>query len=148
MVARRVVGDAIDAPACRSRPVAPHPVGGDRRDVGALGGWALALAIVAILLGVAGVSIGVFCVGFITAFGAPLDVTRPAMAGFAFWGTMVTAPFLVASLVVLGVGVWRRARSWWWLTPSLLNVATILGLLVAISFWYHPGVHVSSDFSS
>ncbi|MDM7892539.1 hypothetical protein [Curtobacterium caseinilyticum] len=121
---------------------------GHQRDAGPLGGSSLALAIIAIGVGVLGTTVGVFCVGFITMFGAPLDVTQPAMAGFAFWGTVATAPFVVASVVLLVVGVCRQPRSWWWLAPSLLNAATLLGLWVAVSFWYHPGVHISSDFSS
>lgn len=146
---RDLSGAVWETPVER-RPVAPGRDDPGRREPAAvvLGGWSLALAIVALGAGIVGSVVGVLCVGFIAAFGAPADVTHPAMAGFAFWGTVVTAPFFVASVVLLIVGICRKPRSWWWVAPSVLDAVTLLGLWVAVAFWYHPGVHISSDFSS
>ncbi len=109
---------------------------------------ALALAVVALSVGLLGVLVGVFCVGFILLFGAPTEVLQASVAGFAFWGTVVTAPFLVAAVAVVVIGAARRGWSTWCVAPLVVDAVTLLGLLVAVLFWFHPGVHISSDFSS
>jgi hypothetical protein len=114
---------------------------------GFLGG-ALALAVVALSVGALGVVVGVFCVGFIFVFGAPPEVLQAAMAGFAFWGTVVTAPFFLAAVAVVVVGAARRGWSTWCIAPLVVDAVTLVGLVVAVLCWFHPGVHVSSDFSS
>lgn len=111
-------------------------------------GASLALAVVALSVGMLGVVVGVFCVGFILVFGAPTEVLQASMAGFAFWGTVVTAPFFLAAVAVLVVGAARRGWSTWCVPPLVVDALTLLGLVVAVLFWFHPGVHVSSDFGS
>ena len=111
-------------------------------------GVALALAVVALSVGLLGVVVGVFCVGFVFVFGAPTEVLQASMAGFAFWGTVVTAPFFLAAVTVLVVGAARRGWSRWCIAPLVVDALTVLGLAVAVLVWFHPGVHISSDFGS
>jgi hypothetical protein len=132
-------------------PVAPlnRRSGPRRRSAGTgLVAASLAVAIVANGVGILATILGVFCVAFITAFGAPLEVTRPAMAGFAVRGSAVTAAVLVVALVLLVIGIVVQERSKWWIAPAIVNAATVFGLVVAALIWYHPGHHVSWDFSS
>lgn len=109
---------------------------------------ALVTALIALTAGIIATIVGVFCVGFITAFGAPLDVTRPAMAGFAVRGSAITAALLLVALVLLVVGLFRRLPPRWWIAPAVINCATLLGLAIASLIWFHPGTHISWDFSS
>jgi hypothetical protein len=109
---------------------------------------ALALAVVALSVGALGVVVGVFCVGFILVFGAPSEVLQAAMAGFAFWGTVVTVPFFLAAVAVVVGGAARRGWSTWCTAPLAVDALTFLGLAGAVLVWFHPGVHVSSDFGS
>ena len=128
--------------------VRPAVTAAPRRTGAATGSVALAAAIFANGVGILATALGVFCVVFIAAFGAPLDVTRPAMAGFAVRGSAVTAVFLAIALVLLVINVVRSPRSRWWIACGIINGATVVGLLIAALIWYHPGQHISWDFSS
>lgn len=101
-----------------------------------LGLAALIASYIAIAEGIGATVVGVFCVGFINALGAPLDVMRPAMAGFAVQGSTVTAVPLVIALVLLVIGMIRRMPARWWVTPAVINGLTIVGLLIASLIWY------------
>lgn len=125
-------------------PLPPQPRVAPHAFVGA----SLALAVIALSVGILGVVVGVFCVGFVFVFGAPTPALQAAMAGFAFWGTVVTAPFLLAAVTVLVVGATRRGWSTWCTAPLIVDAITFLGLVVAVLVWFHPGAHVSSDFGS
>lgn len=136
----------------RPEPTAPRsvlaagpPAASDRAP--ARSATALTFGVLALALSLAGMAIGAFCVGFIGAFGAPIDVTSAAMAGFAFWGSVVTAPFAAVSIVCLVLAI-RSAGLGGTRTAALVfDVLVVLALVVAVSFWLHPGVHVSYDFA-
>lgn len=113
-----------------------------------IGVGALVTAIIALTVGILATMVGVFCVAFITVFGAPLDVTRPAMAGFAVRGSAITAVPFVVALAFFFVGVFRRLPPRWWVPLAVINGLTLLGLGIAALLWFHPGTHISWDFSS
>ncbi|WP_156463559.1 hypothetical protein [Curtobacterium sp. Leaf183] len=140
------------APIGSAPPVSAYagsPRGDRRRRPGtALAVSALVVALVALGVGIVAAAIGVFCVVFITAFGAPLEVTRPAMAGFAVRGSAVTAVPFAAALVLLAIAAVRRIEARWWVPLAAVNAITLVGLGIAALIWFHPGVHVSWDFSS